>query len=84
MNNAIYNFREPDNEPVLSYLSGSNERKLLEKELEEQGSKVVDIPLIIGGKEIRTGQTGKIVMPTDHNISQSDGKGGGACNKGRT
>ena len=67
MNNAIYNFREPDNEPVLSYLSGSNERKLLEKELEEQGSKVVDIPLIIGGKEIRTGQTGKIVMPTDHN-----------------
>jgi 1-pyrroline-5-carboxylate dehydrogenase len=66
MNNAIYNFREPDNEPVLSYLKGSNERIHLEKELEEQGNKVVDIPLIIGGKEIRTGQTGKIVMPTDH------------------
>jgi 1-pyrroline-5-carboxylate dehydrogenase len=67
MNNAIYNFKEPGNEPVLSYLKGSNERMLLEKELEEQGNKVVDIPLIIGGKEIRTGQTGKIVMPTDHN-----------------
>jgi len=67
MNNAIYNFKEPGNEPVLSYLKGSNERILLEKELEEQGNKVVDIPLIIGGKEIRTGQTGKIVMPTDHN-----------------
>jgi 1-pyrroline-5-carboxylate dehydrogenase len=66
MNNAIYNFREPDNEPVLSYLAESAERKLLEKELKEQESKIVDIPLIIGGKEIRTGQTGKIVMPADH------------------
>ena len=67
MNNAIYNFKEPGNEPVLSYLKGSNERILLEKELEEQGNKVVDIPLIISGIEIRTGETGKIVMPTDHN-----------------
>jgi 1-pyrroline-5-carboxylate dehydrogenase len=66
MNNAIYNFREPDNEPALSYLAGSAERKLLEKELKEQESKIVEIPLIIGGKEIRTGQTGKIVMPDDH------------------
>jgi len=66
MNNAIFNFREPDNEPVLSYLAESAERKLLEKELKEQESKIVDIPLIIGGKEIRTGQTGKIVMPADH------------------
>ena len=67
MNNAIYNFSEPVNEPVLTYLSGSIERKNLEKELEEQEARVVDIPLIVGGKEIRTGHTGKIVMPTDHN-----------------
>lgn len=66
MNNAIYNFREPANEPVLSYLPGSRERLLLEKELEEQFSNTIDIPLIIGGKEIRTGKTGKVVMPTDH------------------
>ena len=66
MNNAIYNFKEPANEPVLSYLPGSEERLLLEKELEEQSGKVIDIPLIIGGKEIRTGKTGKVVMPTDH------------------
>ena len=66
MNNAIYNFREPVNESVLTYLSGSIERKLLEKELEQQRAKIIDIPLIIGGKEILTGQTGKIVMPTDH------------------
>jgi 1-pyrroline-5-carboxylate dehydrogenase len=67
MNNAIYNFREPKNEPVLSYKSGSSERLLLEEELNNQKNKVVDIPLIIGGKEIRTGKTGKVVMPTDHN-----------------
>ena len=66
MNNAIYNFREPKNEPVLSYKPGSEERKLLEEELITQSGRVVDIPLIIGGKEIRTGKTGKIVMPTDH------------------
>jgi 1-pyrroline-5-carboxylate dehydrogenase len=67
MNNAIYNFREPKNESVLSYKPGSEERLLLEKELIFQKSKVIDIPLIIGGKEIRTGKTGKVVMPSDHN-----------------
>jgi len=67
MNNAIYNFREPKNEPVLSYRPGSQERELLEEELTTQKNQLIDIPLIIGGKEIRTGKTGKVVMPTDHN-----------------
>lgn len=66
MNNAIYNFKEPVNEPVLAYLPGSKERMLLEKEIDEQISGVVDVPLIIGGKEIRTGKTGRIIMPSDH------------------
>jgi 1-pyrroline-5-carboxylate dehydrogenase len=66
MNNAIYNFREPKNEPVSSYFPGSLERKLLEEELIIQNNKVIDIPLIIGGKEIRTGKTGQVVMPSDH------------------
>jgi len=66
MNNAIYNFRKPENEQVLSYKQGSPERKLLEEELNLQKNQVIDIPLIIGGKEIRTGKTGKVTMPTDH------------------
>jgi 1-pyrroline-5-carboxylate dehydrogenase len=66
MNNAIYNFREPKNEPVLSYKPGSQERILLEEELRVQKSQIIDIPLIIGGKEIRTGKTGKVMMPSDH------------------
>ncbi|OFY83988.1 MAG: 1-pyrroline-5-carboxylate dehydrogenase [Bacteroidetes bacterium RBG_19FT_COMBO_42_7] len=66
MNNAIYNFAKPKNEPVLSYSPGSPERKLLEAELKDQSSKVIEIPLIIGGKEIKTGKTGKVVKPTEH------------------
>jgi 1-pyrroline-5-carboxylate dehydrogenase len=66
MNNAIYNFREPRNEPVYSYKPGSYERKLLEEEINNQINKVIDIPLIIGGKEVRTGKTRKVIMPTDH------------------
>ncbi len=66
MNNAIFNINEPKNEPVFHYIPGSAERKLLDAELILQSNKVVEIPLIIGGKEIRTGKTGKVVMPSDH------------------
>lgn len=53
MNNVIFDFAEPVNEPILDYLPGSRERECLEKELSDQGSRVVEIPLIIGGKEIK-------------------------------
>lgn len=67
MNNTIINFPEPNNEPVKAYMPGSPERVALEAELKRQHSTVVDIPIIIGGKEIRTGNTGKVVCPQDHN-----------------
>jgi len=66
MNNAIYNFREPKNEPVLTYAPGTPERQKLIEEVERQYNSTVEIPLIIGGKEIRTGNTGKVVMPSEH------------------
>jgi 1-pyrroline-5-carboxylate dehydrogenase len=66
MNNAIIQFPLPQNEPVKAYLEGSPERKALEAELERQYNTVVDIPLIIGGKEIRTGDVGKVVCPHEH------------------
>ncbi len=66
MNNAIYSIQRPVNEPVMSYSRGTRERAELEKELKRIASESVEIPLIIGGKEIRTGQTGKVVMPHDH------------------
>jgi 1-pyrroline-5-carboxylate dehydrogenase len=66
MNNAIFTFKQPKNEPVQQYLPGSKERTLLEKELERQRGIEIEIPLIIGGKEIKTGNIGKVVMPHNH------------------
>ncbi|MDF1547193.1 MAG: L-glutamate gamma-semialdehyde dehydrogenase [Bacteroidales bacterium] len=66
MNNAIFTFKQPVNEPILQYLPGSKERALLEAELERQSNLEVEIPLIIGGKEIKTGNLGKVVMPHNH------------------
>jgi 1-pyrroline-5-carboxylate dehydrogenase len=57
---------KPTNEPVLDFLPGSPERDELKKTLDEMAGQVVDIPLIIGGEEIRTGDTAKVVMPHDH------------------
>ena len=66
MNNSLITFPVPANEPVKAYLAGSPERVALEKELERQSKLVVDIPIIIGGKEIRTGDTGQVTCPHDH------------------
>jgi 1-pyrroline-5-carboxylate dehydrogenase len=66
MNNAIYNFPVPQNEAVLDYEKGSNERVELEKELSRQLNEKIEIPLIIGGKEIKTSQTGEVRMPHNH------------------
>ena len=66
MRNSIISFPLPANEPVKSYLKGSPERIALEAELERQSKTVVDIPIIIGGKEIRTGNTGEVRCPHDH------------------
>ncbi|MDZ7741554.1 MAG: L-glutamate gamma-semialdehyde dehydrogenase [Bacteroidota bacterium] len=66
MNNAIYNFSAPENEAVLSYLSGSDERKQLDDELKRQINRQIEIPLIIDGKEIKTGKTEDVIMPHKH------------------
>ncbi len=66
MNNAIFSFPHPQNEPIKSYAPGSPERAELMAKLEEFKSQEIEIPLIIGGKEIFTGDIGKVVMPTDH------------------
>jgi 1-pyrroline-5-carboxylate dehydrogenase len=66
MNNAIFVFDYPENEPVKSYSPGSRERKELQAELDNLSDQQIDIPLIIGGKEIRTGNTEEIRMPHDH------------------
>lgn len=66
MNNAIFRFPNPGNEPVKTYAPGSVEKAELKKALAQLKSEKWDIPLIIGGKEVRTGNTGTVVMPHDH------------------
>ena len=56
----------PVNEPVKSYAPGSPEKAALKTRLAEMAKERVDIPIIIGGKEIRTGDLSQSVMPHDH------------------
>jgi len=63
---GFFNVPHPVNEPVLSYAPGSKERKLLKEALAEARSKVIDIPMYIGGQEIRTGRLTDIFPPHDH------------------
>jgi len=56
----------PVNEPVLDYAPGSPERAELAAEIERQRAEVVEIPLIIGGREVRTDELHDVVMPHDH------------------
>jgi len=66
MNNSLFFFEEPKNETILNYASGSVERAQLVNEISKQEKQQIEIPIIIGGKEIRTGKTAKVVMPHDH------------------
>jgi 1-pyrroline-5-carboxylate dehydrogenase len=66
MPKGFYHVPVPKNEPVLNYAPGSKERKLLKKALEEARSKVLDIPMYIGGQEVRTGNKRKLSPPHDH------------------
>ena len=66
MNNALITFAKPDNEPVKSYKPGSPERIELQKELERQSNEIVEIPAIINGQEVPTGDMGEVVRPHDH------------------
>jgi len=53
----------PQNEPVLDYAPGSPEREDLGRRLDELQSQRLDVPCVIGGEEVRTGNTAPTVMP---------------------
>lgn len=66
MNNTIITTPPAVNEPIQSYAPGSPERDLLKAQLKRMKTQTFEIPVIIGGKEIKTGDMGKCVMPHDH------------------
>ncbi len=67
MNELDFTIREAINEPIKDYLDNSPEKKSLKIKIKELKSKTFDIPIIINGKEIRTGDIGQCVMPHNHN-----------------
>jgi len=56
----------PVNEPIKDYDPGSPEKASLQAKADELSSQIIDIPLVIGGEEIRTGNTAQCIMPHDH------------------
>jgi len=66
MNNARVAVPTPRNEPVLSYAPGSPEKTALKAQLETFTSGSIEIPLIIGGRNVMTGDLGTCVLPHDH------------------
>lgn len=66
MANAFFKIDFPGNEPVKGYAPGSDEKKSLKKTLGDLKGHVEDIPLYIGGEEVRTGKTAPVVAPHDH------------------
>jgi len=63
MHNAYFQFAAPQNEPVYSYAPGSPERAALKKQLAAFKAVSADIPMYIGGKEVRSGKTVDIHPP---------------------
>ena len=66
MPNAVYQVPCPENEPLKGYEHGSPEKQELKVALKEIAARQIDIPLVIDGKEVRTGHLADCVMPHDH------------------
>ena len=66
MSLGIFKVPHPINEPVKTYAPGTPERASLAAKVKEMAAQRIEIPLIIGGKEVRTGKLAKAVMPHDH------------------
>ncbi len=64
--NGIFRVPQPVNEPVRGYAPGSAEKKSLKAKLAAMRGPRIEIPLVIGGEEVRTGKLGTCVMPHAH------------------
>jgi 1-pyrroline-5-carboxylate dehydrogenase len=76
---GIFRVPEPHNEPVLGYEPGSPERDELRRRLDELSSERLEIPLVIGGEDVQTGDTFEAVMPHKRSHVLADVNKGGAA-----
>ena len=67
MFNGIFHIRKPENEPVLGYAPGSKERDELKAKLKEMLETPVEVPCIINGREVTTGDLVEMKAPHNHN-----------------
>ena len=75
---GIFRVPEPHNEPVLGYEPGSPEREELRRRLDELSNERLDVPLVIGGEDVETGDTFEAVMPHRRSHVLADvNRGGG-------
>ncbi|MCU0645423.1 MAG: L-glutamate gamma-semialdehyde dehydrogenase [bacterium] len=63
MTNGIFNVPLPKNEPILAYEPGSPEKKELKAKISEMKNKEIEIPVIIGGKDVKTGKLAECRCP---------------------
>ncbi|MFN2126912.1 MAG: aldehyde dehydrogenase family protein, partial [Anaerolineales bacterium] len=66
MSIGFYDTPVPRNEPVKTYIPGSPERKELRKAIDTLHSQIIEIPMFIGGEEIRSENKKPITPPHDH------------------
>ncbi|HET7857513.1 MAG TPA: L-glutamate gamma-semialdehyde dehydrogenase [Gaiellaceae bacterium] len=76
---GIFRPPKPSNEPVRDYAPGSLERAELKQRLAEMEPERIDIPLVIGGEDVKTGQTAEAVMPHRKSHVLADVHQGGAA-----
>lgn len=66
MTTGNFSYPLPSNEPVLNYAPGSPERMILQSTLAQLKSEVIDVPMYIGGEEVRTGKKAAMRPPHEH------------------
>ena len=64
--NGVFRVPQPTNEPIRAYAPGSPEKRSLKAKLAEMRGREIEIPLVIGGEEVRTGKLGTCIVPHDH------------------
>jgi 1-pyrroline-5-carboxylate dehydrogenase len=72
MSKGFYAVPLPENEPVFNYEQGSKERAELKKAIDAASNQQIEIPMIIGGKKVESGNIQKIIKP--HNIKHVLGR----------
>jgi len=64
--NCVFEFKRPANEAPLLYAPGSKEKEEVKTRLKEISGEIKEIPLLIGGREVKTGNIGEVRMPHNH------------------